>query len=130
MVECYDYDQKEEKIDGGELVFFYMCSLEIVVEEFEISKKLYVQFIGCSQLEKYDIIMYCIIQLFKFDEVSLEEVYKIGCELVMKFIGGQYQFVVVIYMDKWYIYIYIEFNSINLNCDVKFQNVKNFVFIL
>ncbi len=41
MAERHDYDQKEEKTDGGELVSSYMCSPETAAEEFEISKKLY-----------------------------------------------------------------------------------------
>ena len=47
-----DYDQKEEKTKGGELVSSYMCSPETAAEEFEISKKLYAQLTGRSQSEK------------------------------------------------------------------------------
>ena len=94
MAERHDYDQKEEKTDGGELVSSYMCSPETAAEEFEISKKLYAQLTGRSQSEKHDIIMYRIIQSFKPDEVSPEEAHKIGCELAMKLTGGQHQFVV------------------------------------
>ena len=65
MAERHDYDQKEEKTDGGELVSSYMCSPETAAEEFEISKKLYAQLTGRSQSEKHDIIMYRIIQSFK-----------------------------------------------------------------
>ena len=49
MAERHDYDQKEEKTDGGELVSSYMCSPETAAEEFEISKKLYAQLTGRSQ---------------------------------------------------------------------------------
>ena len=125
-----DYDQKEEKTKGGELVSSYMCSPETAAEEFEISKKLYAQLTGRSQSEKHDIIMYRIIQSFKPDEVSPEEAHKIGCELAMKFTGGQHQFVVATHTDKRHIHTHIEFNSTNLNCDAKFQNVKNSAFIL
>ena len=65
MAERHDYDQKEEKTDGGELVSSYMCSPETAAEEFEISKKIYAQLTGRSQSEKHDIIMYRIIQSFK-----------------------------------------------------------------
>ena len=57
MAERHDYDQKEEKTDGGELVSSYMCSPETAAEEFEISKKLYAQLTGRSQSEKHDIIV-------------------------------------------------------------------------
>ena len=130
MAERHDYDQEEEKTDGGELVSSYMCSPETAAEEFEISKKLYAQLTGRSQSEKHDIIMYRIIQSFKPDEVSPEEAHKIGCELAMKFTGGQHQFVVATHTDKRHIHTHIEFNSTNLNCDAKFQNVKNSAFIL
>ena len=130
MAERHDYDQKEEKTDGGELVSSYMCSPETAAEEFEISKKLYAQLTGRSQSEKHDIIMYRIIQSFKPDEISPEEAHKIGCELAMKFTGGQHQFVVATHTDKRHIHTHIEFNSTNLNCDAKFQNVKNSAFIL
>ena len=130
MAKRHDYDQKEEKTDGGELVSSYMCSPETAAEEFEISKKLYTQLTGRSQSEKHDIIMYRIIQSFKPGEISPEDAHKLGCELAMKFTGGQHQFVVATHTDKRHIHTHIEFNSTNLNCDAKFQNVKNSAFIL
>jgi len=130
MAERHDYDQKEEKTNGGELVSSYMCSPETAAQEFEISKKLYAQLTGRSQPEKHDIIMYRIIQSFKPGEISPEDAHKIGCELAMKFTGGQHQFVVSTHTDKRHIHTHIEFNSTNLNCDAKFQNVKNSAFIL
>ena len=130
MAERHDYDQKEEKTDGGELVSSYMCSPETAAEEFEISKRLYAQLTGRSQSEKHDIIMYRIIQSFKPGEISPEDAHKLGCELAMKFTGGQHQFVVATHTDKRHIHTHIEFNSTNLNCDAKFQNVKNSAFIL
>ncbi len=130
MAERHDYDQKEEKTDGGELVSSYMCSPETAAEEFEISKRLYSQLTGRSQSEKHDIIMYRIIQSFKPGEISPEDAHKLGCELAMKFTGGQHQFVVATHTDKRHIHTHIEFNSTNLNCDAKFQNVKNSAFIL
>lgn len=130
MAERHDYDQKEEKTDGGELVSSYMCSPETAAEEFEISKKLYAQLTGRKQSEKHDIIMYRIIQSFKPGEISPEDAHKLGCELAMKFTGGQHQFVVATHTDKRHIHTHIEFNSTNLNCDAKFQNIKNSAFIL
>ena len=130
MAERHDYDQKEEKTDGGELVSSYMCSPETAAEEFEISKKIYAQLTGRSQSEKHDIIMYRIIQSFKPGEISPEDAHKLGYELAMKFTGGQHQFVVATHVDKRHIHTHIEFNSTNLNCDAKFQNVKNSAFIL
>lgn len=130
MAERHDYDQKEEKTDGGDLVSSYMCSPETAAQEFEISKKLYTQLTGRSQPPKHDIIMYRIIQSFKPGEISPEDAHKIGWELAMKFTGGQHQFVVSTHTDKRHIHTHIEFNSTNLNCDAKFQNVKGTAFIL
>lgn len=130
MAERHDYDQKEEETNGGELVSSYMCSPETAAEEFEISKKLYAKLTGRSQSEKHDIIMYRIIQSFRPDEISPEDAHKIGFELAMKFTGGQHQFVVSTHTDKRHIHTHIEFNSTNLNCDAKFQNVKDSAFIL
>lgn len=130
MTERHDYDQKPEKTGSGELVSSYMCSPETAAEEFEISKKIYAQLTGRKQSPRHDIIMYRIIQSFKPGEISPEEANKIGYELAMKFTGGQHQFVVSTHIDKAHIHTHIEFNSTNLSCDGKFQNVKDSAFIL
>ena len=130
MADRHDYDQKAEKTNDGELVSFYMCSPETAAEEFEISKQLYHQITGRKQSPEHDIVMYRIIQSFKPGEISPEEANRIGYELAMRFTGGQHQFVVSTHVDKAHIHTHIEFNSTNLNCDAKFQNVKNSAFIL
>ena len=130
MADRHDYDQKAEKTQNGELVSSFMCSPETAAEEFEISKQLYHQITGRKQSPEHDIIMYRIIQSFKPGEVSPEDANRIGYELAMKFTGGQHQFVVSTHVDKAHIHTHIEFNSTNLNCDSKFQNVKNSAFIL
>ena len=130
MAERHDYDQKAEKTNDGELVSFYMCSPETAAEEFEISKQLYHQITGRKQSPEHDIIMYRIIQSFKPGEISPEDANRLGYELAMKFTRGQHQFVVSTHVDKAHIHTHIEFNSTNLNCDAKFQNVKNSAFIL
>ena len=130
MADRHDYDQKAEKTNDGELVSFYMCSPETAAEEFEISKQLYHQITGRKQSPEHDIIMYRIIQSFKPGEISPEDANRLGYELAMKFTRGQHQFVVSTHVDKAHIHTHIEFNSTNLNCDAKFQNVKNSAFIL
>ena len=130
MADRHDYDQKAEKTNNGELVSSYMCSPETAAEEFEISKQLYHQITGRKQSPEHDIVMYRIIQSFKPGEISPEEANRIGYELAMRFTGGQHQFVVSTHVDKAHIHTHIEFNSTNLNCDAKFQNVKNSAFIL
>ena len=130
MTERHDYDQQPEKTKDGELVSSYMCSPESAAEEFEISKKIYAQLTGRKQSPKHDIIMYRIIQSFKPGEISPEEANRLGYELATKFTKGHHQFVVSTHVDKAHIHTHIEFNSTNLNCDGKFQNVKNSAFIL
>jgi len=130
MADRLDYDQKAEKTDGGELVSSYMCSPETAAEEFEISKRLYHQITGRTQSPEHDIIMYRIIQSFKPGEISPEDANRIGYELAMKFTGGNHQFVVSTHVDKAHIHTHIEFNSTNLNCDGKFENVLNSAFVL
>ena len=130
MADRHDYDQKAEKTQNGELVSSFMCSPETAAEEFEISKQLYHQITGRKQSPEHDIIMYRIIQSFKPREISPEDANRLGYELAMKFTRGQHQFVVSTHVDKAHIHTHIEFNSTNLNCDAKFQNVKNSAFIL
>ena len=130
MADRHDYDQKAEKTQNGELVSSFMCSPETAAEEFEISKQLYHQITGRKQSPEHDIIMFRIIQSFKPGEISPEDANRLGYELAMKFTRGQHQFVVSTHVDKAHIHTHIEFNSTNLNCDAKFQNVKNSAFIL
>lgn len=130
MTERHDYDQTPSKTRDGELVSAYMCSPETAAEEFELSKQLYAQLTGRSQPKHRENIMYRVIQSFKPGEISPEEANRIGYELAMKFTKGQHQFVVATHVDKAHIHNHIEFNSTNLDCTGKFQNVKNSAFIL
>ncbi|MBR0281499.1 MAG: relaxase/mobilization nuclease domain-containing protein [Oscillibacter sp.] len=130
MEERIQYDEKDDKTRSGELVSSYMCTPESAAQEFENSHKLYYQITGRSQPQKRDIIMYRIIQSFKPGEVSPEEANRVGYELAMKFTGGKHQFVVSTHTDKAHIHNHIEFCSINLDCDGKFQNVKDSALIL
>ena len=130
MTERHDYDQKAEKTKDGELVSSYQCSPESAAEEFEISKQLYYQNTGRSQPRHQEVIMYRVIQSFKPGEISPEDANRLGFELAMRFTKGQHQFVVSTHTDKAHIHTHIEFNSTNLNCDGKFQNVKNSYLVL
>lgn len=130
MIDRHEYDQKAEKTEDGELVSSYQCSPESAAEEFEVSKQLYYQNTGRSQPKKRDVIMYRVIQSFKPGEVSPEEANRIGYELAMRFTGGRHQFVASTHTDKAHIHTHIEFNSTNLDCDGKFQNVKGSAFVL
>ena len=125
MKKAHDYDQKDEKTRDGELVSSYMCSPETAAQEFEISKQLYYHLTGRSQPKERETIMYRILQSFKPGEITPEKANRIGYELAMKFTGGRHQFVVATHTDKAHIHTHIEFNSVNLDCDGKFKNVKD-----
>ena len=120
-----DYDRKDEKTKGGELVSSYMCSPETAAEEFEASKLIYKSITGRSLSPEKDIIAYRIMQSFKPGEITPEDANKLGYELAMKFTKGRHQFVVSTHVDKEHIHNHIEFNSTNLECDGKFKNFKD-----
>ena len=128
--ERIEYDEQDIKTQNGKLISSFQCSPESAAQEFEIAHQLYYQISGHSQPKERDIIMYRVIQSFKPGEISPEEANRIGYELAMKFTGGQHQFIVATHTDTAHIHNHIEFNSVNLNCDGKFQNVKNSAMIL
>lgn len=130
MAARHDYDSNPDKTRGGELVSAFMCQPETVAAEFEASKLIYEASTGRSQPKDRDVVMYRIVQSFKPGETTPEEANKIGYELAMEFTKGQHQFVVYTHEDKAHIHNHIEFNSTNLECDGKFQNVKDSVRVL
>lgn len=130
MTARHDYDGNPDKTRGGELVSSYMCQPESAAAEFEASKLVYEASTGRSQPRDRDVVMYRIVQSFKPGETTPEEANKIGYELAMEFTKGQHQFVVYTHEDKAHIHNHIEFNSTNLECDGKFQNVKDSVRVL
>lgn len=125
-----EYDQKEEKTNGGGLVTSYMCCPETAADEFETSKLIYESITGRSLPAEKDIIAYRIIQSFKPEEITPEEANRLGYELAMRFTKGKHQFVVSTHVDKDHIHNHVEFNSVNLECDGKFNNFKNSSFAL
>ena len=99
-------------------------------KEFEVSRLLYEKNTGRKQPENRDIIVYRMIQSVAPGEITPEEANKLGYELAMKFTKCRYQFVVSTHVDKAHIHNHVEFCSVNLDCDGKFNNVKNSSFAL
>ena len=130
MDERIQYDEKKEKTKNGELISSYMCSPESAAQEFDVSHRLYHQLTGHTLPREHDIIMYRIVQSFKPGEITPEEANRIGYELAMRFTAGKHQFLVTTHVDKAHIHNHIEFCSVNLDCDGKFQNVKDSAMIL
>lgn len=124
------YDMREEKTADGALISAYMCCPESAAEEFEVSRLLYEKNTGRKQQEKRDIIAYRMIQSFAPGEITPEDANKLGYELAMEFTKGRHQFVVSTHVDKAHIHNHVEFNSVNLDCDGKFNNFKNSSFAL
>lgn len=124
------YDMKEEKTADGALISAYMCYPESAAEEFEVSRLLYEKNTGRKQPENRDIIAYRMIQSFAPGEITPEDANKLGYELAMEFTKGRHQFVVSTHVDKAHIHNHVEFNSVNLDCDGKFNNFKNSSFAL
>lgn len=130
MTDRHDYDSNPDKTREGELVSSYMCQPETAAAEFEASKLIYEAMTGRSQPKKRDVTMYRIMQSFKPGETTPEIANQIGYELALEFSKGQHQFVVYTHEDKAHIHNHIEINSTNLECDGKFQNVKDSVKVL
>ena len=126
----HDYDSNLDKTRVGELVSSFMCQPESTTVEFEAGKLIYEASTGRSQPKGRDVIMYGIMQSFKPRETTPKEANRIGYELAMVFTKGQHQLVVYTHEDKTHIHNHIEFNSINLECDGKFKNVKDSVRVL
>lgn len=124
------YDMKEEKTADGALISAYMCCPESAAEEFEMSRLLYEKNTGRKQPESRDIIAYRLIQSCAPGEITPEDANKLGYELAMEFTKGRHQFVVSTHVDKAHIHNHVEFNSVNLDCDGKFNNFKNSSFAL
>ena len=130
MTARHDYDSNPDKTREGELVSSYMCQPESAAAEFEASKLIYEATTGRSQPKDRDVIMYRILQSFKPGETTPEVANQIGYELAMEYTKGQHQFTVYTHEDKAHIHNHIEFNSTNLECDGKFENVKDSVKVL
>lgn len=130
MADRHDYDGNPDKTRKGEFVSSYMCQPESAAAEFEAAKLVYEAMTGRSQPKDRDVVMYRVVQSFKPGETTPEEANRVGYELAMEFTKGQHQFVVYTHEDKAHIHNHIEFNSTNLECDGKFQNVRDSVEVL
>ncbi|GHU47298.1 hypothetical protein FACS1894120_5210 [Clostridia bacterium] len=118
------YVKNPEKTENGKLVTSYQCDPEFADLQFLAAKKQYEYNTGRSQ-GKHDIIAYHVRQSFKPGEITAEEANRIGYELAMRFTKGRFAFLVCTHVDKAHIHSHIVFNSTDLECKRKFQNVFN-----
>ena len=117
------YIMNPEKSNGGELIDSYECDARTVQSEFLLAKQLYVQRTGRDQ-GKHDVIAYHIRQSFKPGEVTAEQALEIGKELAMRWTKGRHQFIVAAHTNTNNPHTHIIFNSVNLDCDRKFEDFK------
>ena len=118
-----DYIKNPEKTNAGELIAGYECDPNTVQSEFLLSKKLYAHQTGRDQ-GKHDVIAYHIRMSFKPGEVTVEQALALGQELGRRWTKGNHQFIVAAHTNTNSPHIHIIFNSVNLECDGKFQDFK------
>ena len=124
-----DYIENPEKTNDGELIDGYECEPFTAQSEFLFSKRMYEQKTGRDQ-GKNDVIAYHIRMSFKPGEVTAEQALELGRELAMRWTKGKHQFIVAAHTNTKNPHAHIVFNSVNLNCDGKFQDFKRSAFAL
>lgn len=112
------YVQNPDKTEQGKLVSSYECSPLTVDEEFLLTKKVYEQTVGRDR----DVIAYQVRQSFRPGEITAEEANKVGYEFAMRFLKGNYAFIVATHVDRAHIHNHIIFNSTALDGTHKFNN--------
>lgn len=118
-----DYIKNPDKTDDGELIDSFECDARTVQSEFLLTKKIYAQKTGRDQ-GKHDVIAYHIRQSFKPCEVTAEQALEIGKELALRWTKGRHQFIVAAHTNTKNPHTHIIFNSVNLDCDRKFEDFK------
>ena len=118
-----DYILDSGKTNDGEFVDSYECQPDTAQAEFLLSKQLYKQISGRDQ-GRHDVIAYHVRMSFKPDEVTLAEALALGRELAMRWTKGQYQFIVAAHTNTKNPHVHILYNSVNLDCDRKYQDFK------
>ncbi|WP_423240813.1 relaxase/mobilization nuclease domain-containing protein [Haemophilus influenzae] len=96
-----------DKTDGEIYVTTHLCSRENAHKEFELTKK---QFNSRTKT-----LVHHLIQSFVPKEVSFEEAHQVGIELCEKILGGKYEYVLAMHIDKDHIHNHIIFNSVDVD---------------
>ena len=118
-----DYISDGSKTNDGELIEGFECNPNTAQSEFLLSKKMYEQITGRNQ-GKNDVIAYHIRMSFKQDEVTAEKALALGMELGLRWTKGTHQFIVAAHTNTNNPHVHIIYNSVNLDCDRKFQDFK------
>jgi hypothetical protein len=118
-----DYAIDFAKTEGGVLIDSYECDPSTAQAEFLFSKKVYAQRTGRSQ-GKHDVIAYHIRMSFRPDEVTAQQAMELGREVALRWTKGRHQFIVAAHTNTNNPHAHIVFNSVNLDCDHKFEDFK------
>ena len=118
-----DYIENPDKTNDGELIDGYECEPFTAQSEFLLSKRLYEQKTGRDQ-GKHDVIAYHVRMSFKPGEVTAEQALELGRELALRWTKNKHQFIVAAHTNTNNPHAHIIFNSVNLDCDGKFQDFK------
>jgi len=118
-----DYIANPDKTNGGELIDSFECDPFTAQSEFRLSKRQYEQKTGRDQ-GKNDVIAYHIRMSFKPGEVTAEQALELGMELASRWTKNKHQFIVAAHTNTNNPHVHIVYNSVNLNCDRKYQDFK------
>ncbi len=118
-----DYATDLGKTDGGVLIDSYECDPHTAQAEFLFSKKAYAQRTGRDQGRR-DVIAYHVRMSFKPGEVTPQQALELGRELALRWTKGRHQFIVAAHTNTNSPHAHIVFNSVNLDCDGKFEDFK------
>ena len=118
------YAMNPEKTEDGLLVRGYACDPRTVDEEFALAKRDYEDNTGRNNGDK-NVILYHLRQSFKPGEITSEEALDVGYETAMRWLKGKHAFIVCVHTDQKHLHCAIVYNSVNLDCDGKFNNFKN-----
>jgi hypothetical protein len=119
-----EYAKNFDKTEGGALVDSYECDPYTAQAEFLFSKRLYEQKTGRDQ-GKHDVIAYHVRMSFKPGEVTAAQALELGRELALRWTKGRHQFIVAAHTNTNSPHAHIVFNSVNPDCDRKFEDFKH-----
>jgi len=123
LMRSISYIGDKSKTEDGELVYGYECDPCTAISEFLLSKKIYEQQTGRDQ-GKHDVIAYHVRMSFKEGEVTAEKALDLGRELAMRWTRGKHQLIIAAHTNTKNPHVHIIYNSVNLECNGKYQDFK------
>ena len=118
-----EYINNPKKTDKGILIDGYECEPFTAQSEFLLSKQQYMQNTGRDQ-GSHDVTAYHMRMSFKPGETTAQQVLEMGRELALRWTKGNHQFIVASHTNTRNPHAHIIFNSVNLDCDGKFNDFK------